>query len=190
MKNKTMLSRRAVLKTLLAFGGGTALSTLPRQWETPVVEVGLLPVHAQLSGPLTVVSTTYAPTGGVNNCGSGSIQGTDYNLALGFSDPSAGITSAATVRIVSTFLPSGGSLTLYDGQISGSSLISISGSASSGTVNVSQICTRFNADTSNRLDITLTNTAGQSVSASVTVSKPAGAFDAPGVGTNTLTESR
>ena len=44
------LSRRDALKTLTALGGATALSSLPNNWETPLVEVGALPAHAQVSG--------------------------------------------------------------------------------------------------------------------------------------------
>ena len=44
------LSRRDALKTLTAMGGAAALSSLPGKWETPLVEVGALPAHAQVSG--------------------------------------------------------------------------------------------------------------------------------------------
>ncbi len=43
------LSRRAALKTLTAIGGAVTLSSLPNRWETPLVEVGALPAHAQIS---------------------------------------------------------------------------------------------------------------------------------------------
>ena len=44
------LSRRDALKTLTAIGGAVTLSSLPNKWETPLVEVGALPAHAQVSG--------------------------------------------------------------------------------------------------------------------------------------------
>jgi len=49
---KGMLSRRRLLKTILATGGAVAASTLlPSKWAEPVVEVGLLPAHAQVTEP-------------------------------------------------------------------------------------------------------------------------------------------
>jgi hypothetical protein len=47
---KQTLSRRDALKTLAAATGATALSALPSQWETPLVEMGALPAFAQVSG--------------------------------------------------------------------------------------------------------------------------------------------
>jgi hypothetical protein len=44
------LTRRQALKALAALAGGTALAFLPQAWKTPVVSVGTLPAHAQVSG--------------------------------------------------------------------------------------------------------------------------------------------
>lgn len=45
-----MASRRRLLKTLIVTGGAVAASTLlPGKWVKPIVEVGVLPVHAQAS---------------------------------------------------------------------------------------------------------------------------------------------
>lgn len=44
------LTRRDALKTLAALTGAAGLALLPRQWQTPTIEVGVLPVHAQTSG--------------------------------------------------------------------------------------------------------------------------------------------
>lgn len=43
------LSRREALKVLAGVAGGVALSFLPKKWETPVVSLGVLPAHAQVS---------------------------------------------------------------------------------------------------------------------------------------------
>ncbi len=45
----TPINRRQLLKILAAAAGAAALSTLPTNWKTPVVEVGALPAHAQTS---------------------------------------------------------------------------------------------------------------------------------------------
>lgn len=44
------ISRRRLLKALAAAGGAVAVSSmLPKNWEKPVVEGGVLPAHAQVS---------------------------------------------------------------------------------------------------------------------------------------------
>lgn len=57
--DESSLTRREALKLLLALTGGTALTTLPTKWETPVIELGHLPAHAQVS---TVVDVEPDPT--------------------------------------------------------------------------------------------------------------------------------
>ena len=52
------LSRRELIKALVAAGGGVAASALlPHSWSAPVVEAAELPAHAQQS-PLGVIITT------------------------------------------------------------------------------------------------------------------------------------
>jgi hypothetical protein len=56
------LGRRRLLKVLAATGGAVAASTLlPGEWIRPVVEVGELPVHAQIS-PTPTATPTPTPT--------------------------------------------------------------------------------------------------------------------------------
>ncbi len=43
------LSRRAALKALLATGSVAGLTMLPERWQPPLIEVGMLPAHAQTS---------------------------------------------------------------------------------------------------------------------------------------------
>ena len=48
---KQSITRRDLLKTALAAGGGlTAVAFLPEKWVKPVVQSGVLPVHAAASG--------------------------------------------------------------------------------------------------------------------------------------------
>jgi hypothetical protein len=62
------VSRRQLLKALAATGGATALAGMSGQWLKPVVEVGLLPAHAQGSavGYTLTASYTCASTGITN----------------------------------------------------------------------------------------------------------------------------
>jgi len=60
---ETAVSRRQLLKALIATGGAITASTLlPAKWSKPIVEVGVLPVHAQISPPLTSTPTPEPPT--------------------------------------------------------------------------------------------------------------------------------
>jgi hypothetical protein len=43
------VSRRDALKILASLGGAVTLAGLPKGWKTPVVDVGVLPAHAQVS---------------------------------------------------------------------------------------------------------------------------------------------
>jgi hypothetical protein len=47
--SQVQLSRRQLLKILVAAAGAAALASAPNKWKTPVVEVGALPAHAQTS---------------------------------------------------------------------------------------------------------------------------------------------
>lgn len=52
------ISRRRLLKIIAVAGGATAASTmLPNKWAKPVVEVGVLPAHAQVSPTVEVTAT-------------------------------------------------------------------------------------------------------------------------------------
>lgn len=58
------LTRRQALKRIAAAGGAVVFSNLPQQWQTPLVEVGVLPAHAQGSTqPIAVGTPTPTPTG-------------------------------------------------------------------------------------------------------------------------------
>jgi hypothetical protein len=47
--NQSTLSRRAALKALLTTGSVAGLTMLPERWQSPLIEVGKLPAHAQTS---------------------------------------------------------------------------------------------------------------------------------------------
>jgi len=44
------ISRRKLLKVMVGAAGAAAVTTLPARWLKPIVDVGVLPAHAQLSG--------------------------------------------------------------------------------------------------------------------------------------------
>lgn len=43
----TKVTRRQLIKILAAATGTAVLSSVPNKWKTPIVEVGVLPAHAQ-----------------------------------------------------------------------------------------------------------------------------------------------
>lgn len=96
---RTEIGRRQVLKAMIATGGALAASAmLPAEWTKPVVEMGVLPAHAQVSTIYELVTDdgcrflwTEAPgMGGINGStvqlvvtlGSGNVAGIDVTLEL------------------------------------------------------------------------------------------------------------
>lgn len=61
MGSRQELSRRQALKVISAAVGGAALSLLPKVWKTPIVEVGALPAHAQVSQLPTPTPAAFCP---------------------------------------------------------------------------------------------------------------------------------
>lgn len=104
------LSRRQLLKTLAATGGAvSASSLLPGKWVKPVVEVGLLPAHAQVTPTPTPAPTEVplqysvlcdsTPGGGDLNLTEGLIQNIQPLLEVtSGTGPVAGITATMTVN--------------------------------------------------------------------------------------------
>ena len=45
--SKRQITRRQLIKILAAATGTAVLSSVPNRWKTPIVEVGVLPAHAQ-----------------------------------------------------------------------------------------------------------------------------------------------
>ena len=54
-QTKKTLSRREALKTLAAVSGVAVLMSVKNKWETPLVQVGVLPAHAQASRAATLI---------------------------------------------------------------------------------------------------------------------------------------
>ncbi len=86
-EQRQTISRRKLLKTLATAGGAVAATTLlPSEWAKPVVEVGVLPVHAQATPgavepapPEYSASCDSTPGGGdITNYPPGTVSGTGY----------------------------------------------------------------------------------------------------------------
>jgi hypothetical protein len=96
MADRTLknISRRDAIKILAAAAGATALANLPVKWETPDLEVGVLPAHAQTSPGL-------------------------YTLIAGQSDPNANfcfsLVSTAIISPVAAGIPLHYAITLSPG---------------------------------------------------------------------------
>jgi hypothetical protein len=80
---KRRFSRRAALKALLGAGVGGALITLPNSWTKPVIDVGVLPAHAQLSAACTTI-TRGAQASAIGSCNGTTPDGTTIDLSFDF----------------------------------------------------------------------------------------------------------
>jgi hypothetical protein len=83
------LSRRDLLKLLTAAAGAAALSTVPNKWETPVVEIGALPAHAQASRQGTVTGTLREVVTDTSATNSAATDGRTFTVSVQPSGPSA-----------------------------------------------------------------------------------------------------
>jgi hypothetical protein len=62
-ENMKPISRREALKAIAAVTGVAVLSSVRNEWKTPLVQVGVLPAHAQASatGNLRVNNNSFGP---------------------------------------------------------------------------------------------------------------------------------
>lgn len=96
---KERFSRRAALKAILGAGVGGALITLPGRWIKPVIDVGVLPAHAQLSGACTTITRgAQAFQSGVGLCG-GVTDGTTINVQFDFTSSVGVVAVDSWVRL-------------------------------------------------------------------------------------------
>jgi Raf kinase inhibitor-like YbhB/YbcL family protein len=85
------IARRRLLQALAATGGAVAASTLlPEQWAKPVIEVGYLPAHAQVS-PFCICSAAFIEGGNIP--AQYTCDGADVNPPLQWVNPPAGTQS-------------------------------------------------------------------------------------------------
>ncbi len=125
---KKAISRRQLLKALVAAGGAITASTLlPGEWAKPVVEVGVLPAHAQASAPTPTPTPTptVAPTPlphAIVSCsasdsdGDGAFRPTDTIVAFATISPAdAGIELRRTITLDEVGHPDNGVLDIDTG---------------------------------------------------------------------------
>lgn len=179
---KRTLSRRDALKTLVAATGAIALTNLPEQWDTPVIEAGVIPAHAQASaapiGTLAISNLTEVFTG-VNDCTTSQGAGSTSIVTMNYNDPSGGVVNGTVVNEVFTLLPSGsgGSGTFTS--------LTITGDGFTGTISY-EPCTTFGGNTSIQIDVSITTPDGRTSNTITTAADaPPGAAATGGVGART-----
>lgn len=171
------VSRRDALKAVVVAAGVATLSNLPDKWQTPVIDVGVLPAHAQISGLIFISNLTSTFTG-TNDCNFGVI-GSTRDFTFDYDDPSGQVTSATIVDYTYIYSPSnfvnhdafplGGPKPAY--------VLNITrvGDGFKGTITL-KLCTQFASNNTIQDTVFITN-AASSVSNVLTIStnKPPGA---------------
>jgi hypothetical protein len=159
---KARLSRRQALKALIALGGASTLSTLPNKWKKPLVEVGALPVFAQISptpSPSSLNISDLSVSDRQAGCDPGGGEPGDlFLVSLSYTDPDGLTPDEARLRITFEFLPSHS----MDSDQIVLGPINITGGENGfqwGTVTV-PICVAFGSDTSVNLTVSLINQEG------------------------------
>ena len=99
-KNKQTLSRRQAIKTIVAATGAATLFQIPPTWQTPIIQVDILPAHAQ-SSDITTLLTISNPQGvntGTNDCAVTAIgSGSSFKLIFDYTDTSGSVTTSSVV---------------------------------------------------------------------------------------------
>ena len=85
------VSRRDALKTLAAATGAATLMALPGKWETPLVEMGTLPAHAQCSGPAPEINRVSASHAGSGCNDPNNFRGELFLVTMTFTAPAGAI---------------------------------------------------------------------------------------------------
>ncbi|MCB0193324.1 MAG: hypothetical protein KDJ65_15365 [Anaerolineae bacterium] len=62
LSEQAIINRRHLLRVLAATTGGVVLANIPTKWAKPNIEAGLLPAHAQASGPVSAPTPLITPT--------------------------------------------------------------------------------------------------------------------------------
>ncbi|MDM8528371.1 hypothetical protein QUF58_09180 [Anaerolineales bacterium HSG24] len=174
MTNKNRLpnqiSRRCLLQSLGALGGGMMATTLlPGRWIKPVIEAGQLPAHAQGSVDVLTISQLTRTVITINGCdGPNGAKGTVYEIEFNYTNNN-GMANSISIQQDTMFAPSGRRSTFDVKQFTRT------GDGYRGAVSY-RVCTGFGTDTSITTTITVTD-GNDTVSnqLSLTEDKPTGA---------------
>jgi hypothetical protein len=121
------LTRRQALKVLAATTGAMVLSNLPQTWKTPMVEVGMLPAHAQgASGPPPTISQL--KTGG---CSYGELP---IALSFQYQDPLGQVNNNSMVHGTYNYSDGTSFSEMFGGPVNGSGG-SMNGTSFAGLIN-------------------------------------------------------
>ncbi|MCB9077899.1 MAG: hypothetical protein H6631_09925 [Anaerolineaceae bacterium] len=155
-QQSTNLTRREALKTLAAVTGSLTLTQLPTEWQSPLVEVGVLPVHA-LASPQNPTFQIIGVTGPLGSCdaGNGTATGNIYLISANYNDTNGQIIANQARTIVTSTFPSGTSRSA-DIPLGPTN---ITGNGFTGTFNVT-LCIDFEGEANVTLSMTLVNAAG------------------------------
>ena len=162
-----IISRRHLLQSLSALGGGMMATTLlPGHWIKPVIETGQLPAHAQGSVNVFTISQLQRIVTALNGCdGPNGAKGTVYDISFDYTN----MTGDITIKQETEFAPSGRRSTFDVKQFTRT------GNEYQGAVNYT-VCTGFGTDTSITTTITATDSSGTtSNQLTLTNDKPDGA---------------
>ncbi len=168
--NQPTISRRKLLQALVATGGAITLTNLPRQWQTPVIETGVLPIHAQgsPSGDLTISSLSFSGSQGV--CDAGGRAGNVFSATFNYSDGTGGQVEAGAARVRAVYNFSNGTSDTTEVTLDA---INITGNGLDGTI-VVPLCVDFNGANSADVTISITNNISrQSNTRNSSLSNPA-----------------
>lgn len=154
-KNNPPLSRRDALKTLAAIGGGIVFSTLPKDWETPMIVVGKLPVFAQGSpvGPTLMNPSVSGPLGSCDP--GGGLTGSVFIVSSDYTDPDGDVLVNQARVWVTIGFPSG----LSTSQEVALGPTNISGNGFTGAINAA-LCIDFSSDPNVAVTLVLIDAAG------------------------------
>lgn len=176
-----MVSRRQLLKALAATSGAVVAAQLPTEWAKPVVEVGILPAHAQASAVVTLSNLQKTFTG-LNDCTTSQGSGSSNIVSFDYNDPLGNLAEGSTVLFTTNFMTSvPAELDIFN--LPG---VTVVGDAFQGTISI-QLCTRFGDNTTATNQVQIRNAQGQlSNIETITVSAPLGAEESAGDGTEDL----
>jgi hypothetical protein len=164
-----IIGRRQLLKALAATSGAIVATQLPADWAKPVVEVGTLPAHAQISSVVTISNLQKTFTA-LNDCTTSSGVGSSNNVTFDYFDLSGNIGAGAVVHFSTDFNPG----KVIDIDLFNTPGVIVTGNSTQGSILI-PLCTHFGSNETVTNQVQLRNTKDDvSLVQSITVSRPLG----------------